>query len=143
MSYESLVKSGLIKPFKSARKQAGDRVKLAERDIKAAQAMLAQDRDRAFVIAYNAVLQAARALMFFKGYRPAGGEGQHVAAMRFAEIALGETFKGEIRIFNKMRSKRHRIIYDLSGAISKSEAKQASEFTIRFVDIVKTQIMSK
>jgi len=79
--------------------------------------------------------------MFFKGYRPAGGEGQHVAAVRFAEIDLGETFKEEIRIFDKMRSKRHRIIYDVSGAISKSEAKQAFEFAIRFVDITRAQII--
>jgi uncharacterized protein (UPF0332 family) len=74
--------------------------------------------------------------MFSKGFRPSTGEGQHKVAVQFAEIALGEKFQDEIYIFDKMRSKRHRVIYDVSGIISLKEARQAFEFAVKFVDKV-------
>jgi hypothetical protein len=75
-------------------------------------------------------------LMFAKGFRPGAGEGQHKVAVQFAEMTLGEKFHNEIYIFDKMRSKRHRVIYDVSGIISQKEAHQAFEFTVKFVDKV-------
>lgn len=83
MNYEELLREGLIKPFKASDKQIRDRMALADRDIKTARMIMASDWDWGFSIAYNAVLQAARALMLSKGYRPSGGEGQHIAAVRF------------------------------------------------------------
>ena len=74
--------------------------------------------------------------MFAKGFRPGTGEGQHKVAVQFAEITLGERFYNEIYIFDKMRSKRHRVIYDVSGIISQKEARQALEFAVKFVDKV-------
>lgn len=124
MNYEELLREGLIKPFKASDKQIRDRMALADRDIKTARMIMASDWDWGFSIAYNAVLQAARALMFSKGYRPSGGEGQHIAAVRFVEIALGEEFGKDVYIFDKMRSKRHRVIYDVAGLVSEQEAKQ-------------------
>ena len=50
---------------------------LARRDIDTARTLLSTDCDWAYNIAYNAVLQAGRALMFAKGYRPDGAN-QHI-----------------------------------------------------------------
>ena len=133
MAYEDLLNRGLIKPFAAGTAQSASRLALAKRDIKAAEAMLAIDRDWAFSMAYNAVLQATRALMFANGFRPAAGEGQHKTAVEFAEIALGEKFHDDIYIFDKMRSKRHRVIYDALGLVSIEEARQAFAFAVRFV----------
>ena len=133
MAYEDLLNRGLIKPFAAGTAQSASRLALAMRDIKAAEAMLAIDRDWSFSMAYNAVLQATRALMFANGFRPAAGEGQHKTAVEFAEIALGEKFHDDIYIFDKMRSKRHRVIYDALGLVSLEEAKQAFAFAVRFV----------
>jgi uncharacterized protein (UPF0332 family) len=132
-AYEDLLNRGLIKPFAAGTSQSASRLALAKRDIKAAEAMLAIDRDWAFSMAYNAVLQATRALMFANGFRPAAGEGQHKTAVEFAEIALGEKFHDDIYIFDKMRSKRHRVIYDALGLVSLEEARQAFAFAVRFV----------
>lgn len=137
MSYEELEREGWIKPFKTSRQQIKNCLSIAERDIKTAKHLMGSDSDWAFSITYNAVLQAARALMFAKGYRPAAREGQHVAAVRFAETTLGEKFGDEITLFDKMRSKRHRVIYDVAGLISIQEAKSAFSFATRFVKIVK------
>jgi len=133
MDYEALLNKGLIKRFTSSPPQAENRIELAKRDIKAAKAMMSIDRDWAFSMAYNAILQATRALMFAKGFRPAAGEGQHKVAVEFAEITLKEKFQDEIYIFDKMRSKRHRVIYDALGLISIAEAKQAFDFSVKFV----------
>lgn len=133
MTYEDLLNRGLIKRFAAAPAQAASRLALAKRDIKAAQAMMAIDRDWAFSMAYNAILQATRALMFGNGFRPVAGEGQHKVAVEFAEIALGEKFHDDIYIFDKMRSKRHRVIYDALGLVSQEEARHAFAFAIRFV----------
>jgi uncharacterized protein (UPF0332 family) len=136
MSYEELLNKGLIKRFKASPSQVKNRIELAKRDIRAARLMMANDRDWASSMAYNAILQATRALIFYKGFRPSTGEGQHKVAVQFAEITLGEKFKDEIYIFDKMRSKRHRVIYDASGIISQKEARQAFEFAMKFVDTV-------
>jgi uncharacterized protein (UPF0332 family) len=133
MAYEDLLNRGLIKPFAAGSAQSASRLALAKRDIKAAEAMLAIDRDWAFSMAYNAILQATRALMFANGFRPAAGEGQHKTAVEFAEIALGEKFHDDIYIFDKMRSKRHRVIYDALGLVSLEEVRQAFAFAVRFV----------
>jgi len=138
MNYDELVHKGLIKQFRVSPEQVKNRLTLAQRDIAAARAMMATDRDWAFSMAYNAVLQATRALIFAKGFRPGTGEGQHKVAVRFAEITLGETFRDEIYVFDKMRSKRHRVIYDVSGLISKREAVHAFDFAERFVEAVST-----
>ena len=140
MNYKELLSEGLIKPFKASDKQIRDRINLADRDIKTAGAIMATDWDWGFSIAYNAMLQAARALMFSKGYRPSGGEGQHVAAVRFAEITLAERFGKDIYIFEKMRSKRHRVIYDVAGLIAEQEAKQAFNFARKFVRLIKDHL---
>ena len=136
MTLNDLQKQGLIRPFKVSLTQIQDRLQLAKRDIATARKLLGSDSDWAFSIAYNAVLQAASALMFFKGFRPATGEGQHVAAVRFAEAVLGKEMGDEIFIFDKMRSKSHRVIYDVSGSVSSQEAKSAFEFAVTFVEKV-------
>ena len=135
--YEKLVDSGLIKPFKASKSQVQNRLELAKRDINTARATMAHDRDWAFSIAYNAILQATRALMFNEGFRPAAGEGQHKAAVQFAEVLLGDQFGEEIHVFDKMRSKRHRVVYDVSGLISQAEARQAFAFAVKYVEMIK------
>lgn len=134
MSLSDLQKQGLIRSFKVSPAQVQDRLNLAKRDIATARKLLGSDSDWAFSIAYNAILQAARALMFAKGYRPSAGEGQHIAAVRFAEVVLGKTLGDEIYIFDKMRSKRHRVIYDVSGSVSTQETKSAFDFAVHFVE---------
>jgi len=140
MKYSELQNKGLIHPYHGSKKQVQKHLKLAERDIKTSQRIVAEDWDWAFNIAYNAILQAGRALMFYKGYRPTSGEGAHMSVVQFAEITLGKTFENEISLFDKMRQKRHRVIYDVAGIISQHEAKQSFEFAKKFVTIIREYI---
>lgn len=133
MSLNDLQNQGLIKPIKASPSQVKARLTLAQRDIATAKKLLGSDPDWAFSIAYNAVLQAATALMLSRGYRPTAREGHHVATVRFAEAVLGKELE-DIAIFDKMRQKRHRIIYDVAGAVSLQEAKAAFQFAVSFVE---------
>lgn len=77
--------------------------------------------DWAYTIAYNAILQAGRALMFSQGYRPDGAN-QHVSVVKFVELYLD---KNDSIIFDRMRRKRNSSVYDTAGSITESEAKFA------------------
>jgi uncharacterized protein (UPF0332 family) len=95
--------------------------------------MLDSDYDWAYTIAYNAVLQAGRALMFSKGYRPAGAN-QHISVVKFAERYLD---KDDIIIFDRMRRKRNCTVYDAAGSITESEANFAvgqAEILVRKIE---------
>ncbi len=100
---EDLERQGLIRRLPPDRKKVDDAIALAHRDIGTARTLLPIDCDWAFNIAYNAILQAGRALMFAKGYRPDGAN-QHISVVKFAELFLDES---DALVFDRMRRKRH------------------------------------
>lgn len=120
---DDLERQGLVRKLPVDRKKVDDALAHARRDLSTATTILANDQDWAYTIAYNAVLQAGRALMFSKGYRPDGAN-QHVAVVRFAELFL-ET--NDAITFDRMRRKRNSSVYDTAGTITESEAEFALE----------------
>ena len=143
MSYEKLLRKQLIKSFRATNSQIDAQFELADRDCETAKRIVSTSSDWAFNIAYNAMLQATRGLMFFEGFRPRSGEGQHRTTISFAELALGDNFKNEIRFFDKMRVKRNRAVYDIAGLISETEARQAIQFAENFIMRIKEYIKSR
>jgi uncharacterized protein (UPF0332 family) len=115
---EDLQRQGFIKTVPVDRKKIQDARDLALRDIATSQTILANNQDWAYTIAYNAVLQAGRALMFSQGYRPDGAN-QHVSVVKFVELFLN---KNDSIIFDRMRRKRNSSVYDTAGSITDSEA---------------------
>ncbi len=124
IDYSELENSRRIRPGKFSNKQISDCLALSKRDLKTAEKILKENQDWAFNIAYNAMLQASKALMFSKGFRPAG-IGHHATIIEFAGIALGDKFSNIIDIFDTMRRKRNRTVYDVAGLISSKEATEA------------------
>jgi uncharacterized protein (UPF0332 family) len=118
---EDLQRQGLIKTIPVDKKKIQDARDLALRDIATARSLLANNQDWAYSIAYNAVLQAGRALMFSQSYRPDGAN-QHVSVVKFVELFLD---KNDSIIFDRMRRKRNSSVYDTAGSIMESEAKFA------------------
>ncbi len=118
MGLNELERKGYVKRLPIDMKKIEDSLNLAKRDVNVARSVLEENSDWAFSIAYNAMLQAVRALMFSKGYRPAGSN-QHISVVRFAELFLR---KEDVIILDRMRRKRHTTIYDTAGTISEIEA---------------------
>ncbi len=87
MNLNDLEIKGYIRKLPVDTKKVEDSLNLSKRDITVARSVLKENCDWAFTIAYNAMLQAMRALMFSQGYRPAGSN-QHISVIRFAELFL-------------------------------------------------------
>ncbi|HSV85817.1 MAG TPA: HEPN domain-containing protein [Levilinea sp.] len=139
MAHEKLLKSGRIKVYSAQEKEVSQLLQVASRDLNTALKNLDDAPDWAYSMAYNAVLQASRALMLHDGYRPRGGE-QHATVVEFIRERLGQKHLAQVRLFDQMRRKRHRVIYEAAGLISKGEAEQALKFAKDFLEIVHEQI---
>ena len=138
MTLEELEWGGYVKRLPEDKKKVEDALNLAKRDIKIAKTILRDNDDWAFSIAYNAMLQAIRALMFSKGYRPSG-RNQHISVVRFAELFLR---KDDVIVLDRMRRKWHVTIYDTAGTISVKEAGNAVERAERLVHEIERMIKS-
>jgi uncharacterized protein (UPF0332 family) len=82
---DDLKREGLIKTLPIDQRKVEDARALALRDVATARTLLDSNQDWAYNIAYNAVLQAGRALMFSKGYRPDGAN-QHISVVNFCRV---------------------------------------------------------
>lgn len=65
--------------------------------------------------------------MFSQGYRPRGKD-QHRTVVRFTELTLGYEYPQQMALFDQMRRKRNRLIYEAVGLVSRQEAEQALAF---------------
>ena len=102
--------------------------------------MTNQKFDWVLAVAYNAMLTAGRAIMINKGYRPSSTEG-HVAVMKFLQTTpKTETSQRMTTLMNRMRKKRHRIIYEDMDIVSKNEAQQAIKWAEEFVNTIEKTI---
>jgi uncharacterized protein (UPF0332 family) len=130
---DDLERQGLIRKLTVDQKKVNDALAHAHRDLTTAGTILPNDQDWAYTIAYNAVLQAGRALMFSKGYRPDRAN-QHVAVVKFAELFLDQS---DTITFDRMRRKRNSSVYDTAGTITESEAEFAlgqAEILVRKIE---------
>ncbi len=136
MPYEQLLKEGRIRRHSARPQQIQALFNVAERDLEAAATMSEFDPDWTYTIAYNAILQASRALMFSQGYRPRQ-DGGHATVIRFVREALGSEHKRRGDLFDQVRRKRHRMLYEVSGLVGQGEAKQSLSFANEFVRLVR------
>ena len=138
MSLERLLEEGLIEKTSKNDMAAIASIQLAHRDLKsAADSLNATDYDWALAIAYNAMLQAATSLMYKKGFIPKGSY-KHVAVARFLEtqVELEEFYN----VFDRYRKKRHKVIYDEPGIITKEEAEKAINWAEELVTEIENKI---
>jgi len=139
LNFDGLERDGLIRRLPVDRNKVRDAFALAQRDVKTSMRLLGEDPDWAFSIAYNAILQAGRALMFSKGFRP-HGKAQHISVIRFIEVALGKDATETVVAFDRMRRKRHRAVYDTAGTVSSLEAGNAIKRAEAFLNEVETEL---
>ena len=116
-----LEREGLIKRLPVNPRKVEDSLDHAHRDLATSRAVLQTDSDWAYTIAYTAVLQAGRALMFSKGYRPDGAH-QHIAVVKFAGLFLDEQ---DAITFDRMRRIRNSSVYETAGSIPVDQAEGA------------------
>ena len=132
MPYDDLLRSRKIKPHRVRNEEIESILAVAERDLTAAERNLGIDSNWAYMIAYNAALQAERALMLKEGYR-ARGSAQHATVILFAREKLGTAFGKQLSLLDQMRRKRNRAVYQSAKLVADHEAREAVEFAAGFV----------
>jgi uncharacterized protein (UPF0332 family) len=136
MSIDDLLRSGHIRRETISRAEIHEALKLADRDLRVARKLMTDETDWGFTVAYNAVLQAARAFMFAKGYRPASAEG-HKNTFAFLAAALGPEHVDLVSYFDRMRNKRNQAVYGMAGRIADTEARNLLKKATDFLRLVK------
>jgi uncharacterized protein (UPF0332 family) len=138
MSLEKLLRDRMISRVVSNPQQVSEVFRVAERDLVAARNSLREgDFDWALAIAYNSMLQAGRALMLKRGFRPVG-EFKHVAVVEFVKVEFSDELSGRLAFaFGKIRRKRHRVVYEEAGVTTEREASEVIGLAEEFVDRVR------
>jgi len=111
---------------------------VVERDLADA-SILQLSPDRRFATAYNAILQAAKAIMHCEGYRT-GGSGHHWTTFEFLRIALGSDYEALVDFFDRCRIKRNIADYVGAGSISETEAEDLLEEARAFAQTARAWI---
>ena len=140
MSIEELIRAGNIHPFQATQEEIDKAMAIADRDLKLAESIVEESLDWSYSIAYNAVLQACRAYMFRRGYRPAATE-SHKTSIEFMKLSVDEPTKTTVEYFDRVRKKRHRTVYDQVGLVTEREAKQLLSKAREFLDYISDSLL--
>ena len=139
MNYDELLSSRRIRKEQVSPAEIEQALNRAERDLKTARVIMAQDWDWGFAVAYDAVLQASQAFMFAQGFRPASNE-SHKNTFAFMLIAMGKDHEDIMTYFDRMRNKRNRAIYEVAGLITETEAQNILEKAESFVALIRSEL---
>jgi len=135
VSLSELLRKGLIEEYQSDENQIRDEADIAKSDLASAKKMLGiEEWGWAHNAAYNAMLQAGRALMFSKGYRPRSQE-HHTAVISFIQAVYAAKFDPEVlQAFEKARRRRNESLYDRAGSISETQGRNLVRHADTFVN---------
>ncbi len=95
-----------------------------------------------YLLAYNAMLKAGRALLLFQGYVPDDGA-QHKTVVEMTSGILGDQYKNLTEQFETMRRKRNEMTYETAALLSMSEAQKAFSDAISLVKRILAEVKSK
>ena len=139
MTYEKLIKQGRIKAYDTSEKEIQRLLEIASRDLSTAENTIEIDPDWAYNISYNAMLQSSRALMLRKGFRPRGPS-QNATVVQFVKQTLGGEHRNFVSLFDQMRRKRNRLVYDVPSLIGKKECQETISLAHEFVTLLNNLI---
>ena len=121
---KKLEKAGKIRKQKAGFVQIEALLKEAVLDLEEAKKIAHLAERATYLLAYNAMLKAGRALMLLKGYVPDDGA-QHKTVVEMTSAILGDQYRTLTDQFETMRRKRNEMTYEAGTLLSKSEAQKA------------------
>jgi uncharacterized protein (UPF0332 family) len=139
--YTRLLREGRIRPHRTNPAEIEGLFAVVERDLADA-AIQALSADRRFATAYNAVLQAATAMMYAEGYRTAG-VGHHRTTFEFLSIIPARELSDLADYFDDCRRKRNQADYIGVGYVSDTEARYLLEEASKFAKAARAWIQSQ
>jgi uncharacterized protein (UPF0332 family) len=111
-------------------------------DLSEAEKTLPVSKRGAYLLAYNAMLKAGRALMLMEGYIPDDGA-QHKTVIEVYGLILGEQFKISVRKFDNMRRKRNELTYEAGVLLSARDTENALDEAHSLISGILKQVKSR
>lgn len=139
MAYEKLLKQGRIKNYDASEQEIQRLLEIASRDLSTARSIVSIDPDWAYNISYNAMLQSSRALMLRMGFRPRGST-QHATVVQFVNKTIGKEHKDLTALFDQMRRKRNRAVYETAKLVGEKETIETLSLAHDFVTLLRDLI---
>lgn len=134
ISYEECIRQGLIARAPYSEELVKGSIRKAEELLAEAQEDLRRGAfNSAAVMAYSAAFNAARGLLFRKGFR----EKSHACVARFIEAEYGEFPQDMIDLLDRYRGARHGVLYDVRRKAVRADAVEMVGFAESFIAEVK------
>jgi len=114
----------------------------AKKDIGVAKKILEISEEVSYKTTYDAMMKITLALIMSYGLRPRSKMGHHMTMVNFAKKMLGKENQMLIKKYDKMREKRHLLVYEAQW-ISRKEVKEAVALAEKYLKIVKDFIQLK
>lgn len=137
MSLQSWLQNSWLVRHTTSAEEIANLLRISDRDLAACK-MKELPADWKLAIAYNAGLQAATAALAAAGYR-ASRESHHYRVIQSLEFTIAASRK-QIDTFDVFRKKRNVSSYDLSGAVSDSEASEMFKLGLELRTVVEEWI---
>lgn len=134
MPYEELREKGLLEEVRPNFAQVSTLIEQARKDLATARATVSIDREWTYLIAYQAMLRAARALVRAEGLRPRGRDPQRTM-VQIVGMILGEGERGLVNAFDRMRRKSQALLEEPGTPISRYEVEGALREAQRFLEL--------
>jgi uncharacterized protein (UPF0332 family) len=133
MAYEELRERGMVEEIKPDFRQVSTLIIHALKDATTARANIDIDKEWAYVIAYQAILRAAKALVVAEGWRPRGRDQARTIIMLVGEL-VGEEGRSLVNGFDRMRRKRQDFMDEADTPISRYEVESALKDAQTLID---------
>ena len=133
---------GKIRKQEAGFKQIEALLKEAILDLQEAEKILHLAERAIYLLAYNAMLKAGRALMLQQGYVPDDGA-QQKTVVEMTSAILGDRYRHLTEQFESMRRKRNEMTYEEGTLLSKSEAQKAFSDAIAIVKKILRDLKSR
>jgi len=86
------------------------------------------------------MLKASLGFVLSHGARARSLPGHHVAIIEFLEARIDKKHTALMASFDRLRRKRNMALYDDSGMVTRTEAKQSLETALQFIELVEKDI---
>jgi uncharacterized protein (UPF0332 family) len=137
-----LEKEGKIRKQKAGIVQTEALLKEAILDLEEAQRISSVAERATYLLAYNGMLKAGRALILLRGYVPDDGA-QHKTVVEMTAAILGAKYRNLTEQFETMRRKRNDLTYEAGTLLSKSEAQKAFADAVELVKKILNEVKAQ
>ena len=120
MDLSELLQNRRIERYQSSQAEIDSKINIADANLRSCNQIVQVNDpdvdDTAYKEAYNAILEAATALMYSRGYKAGDRGSHHFITQQFIEAEYAGAFEGDIiNIFGHARQTRHMLQYDVPG----------------------------